>query len=284
MHSFRSYLAVFWTFARNSLVRDMTFRANFLIEAVSSVCWATMNLLFYALVYGLMDGHANGEGSLIAGWGRHQFFVFIATTMLVNTVVEALFMPNVEELSELVRGGGLDFALLKPIDAQFLVSLQKVSWSSLAKLLLAGGLMAYSLPRIPDVRLTPTTVLLYLFYVGCGALLLYSLMIALASTSIWLGRNQSLYDFWFYITNFARYPMEIYEGTYGTPLRQAFTWLVPVMVVINVPAAILARPLLAETPERTLLAAYAIVAAIVALWASRQVFLRALQSYRSASS
>ena len=32
-----SYLRVFLTFARNSLVRDMTFRTNFLIESVTSV-------------------------------------------------------------------------------------------------------------------------------------------------------------------------------------------------------------------------------------------------------
>ena len=44
---------------------------------------------------------------------------------------------------------------------------------------------------------------------------MYSLMISLASTSIWLGRNQTLYDFWFYITNFARYPMEIYQPRLG---------------------------------------------------------------------
>ena len=49
--------------------------------------------------------------------------------------------------------------------------------------------------------------MLYLFYILCGVAILYSLMISLASTSIWLGRNESLYDFWFYITNFSRYPM-----------------------------------------------------------------------------
>ena len=80
-------------------------------------------------------------------------------------------------------------------------------------------------------------------YVVLGTLILYSVMIALAATSIWLGRNQSLYDFWFYITNFSRYPMEIYDGPYGTPLRHMFTFIVPVLVVINVPAAIMAKPL-----------------------------------------
>ena len=76
-----------------------------------------------------------------------------------------------------------------------------------------------------------------------GAAILYSLTIALAATSIWLGRNQSLYDFWFYITNFARYPMEIYHRGWGVPLWGFFTFVVPVLVVVNVPARLLAQPL-----------------------------------------
>jgi ABC-2 type transport system permease protein len=109
-------------------------------------------------------------------------------------------------------------------------------------------------------------------------------MIALAATSIWLGRNQSLYDFWFYITNFSRYPMEIYDGPYGRPLRHIFTFVVPILVVINVPARVLAKPLLLWSTEGLLLAAFALAATAGSLAASRWVFQRALMSYRSASS
>ena len=173
--------------------------------------------------------------------------MFIATTILVNSLVEAFFMENAEELSELTRTGGLDFALLKPIDTQFLVSLRKISWSSLAKLVLVRRACWRTRCRGSRAcELTPLHVVLYPLYVVLGVLILYSVMIALAATSIWLGRNQSLYDFWFYITNFSRYPMEIYDGPYGTPLRHMFTFIVPILVVINVPAAILAKPLTAE--------------------------------------
>jgi ABC-2 type transport system permease protein len=276
------YLAVFLMFARNSLIRDMTFRANYIIEFVSSMAWSFMNLAFYALVYDLMQRSGNGDD--IAGWSRYEFFVFIATTILVNGIVEGLFMDNAEELSELTRTGGLDFALLKPIDTQFLVSLRKISWSSLPKLALAIGLLVYSLPRIPGLHITIAQLVLYPLYVAMGVAILYSVMIALAATSIWLGRNQSLYDFWFYLTNFSRYPMEIYSGPYGQPLRQVFTFLVPVLVVINVPAAILAKPLSAQGGERMWLAAFAVFATVACLAASRWVFQRALLSYRSASS
>jgi ABC-2 type transport system permease protein len=276
-----NYLAVFLMFVRNSLIRDMTFRANFIIETLTSLSWAAMNLAFYALVYDLIRRSGSNN---IAGWTQYEFFVFIATTILINGIVEALFMENAEELSELTRTGGLDFALLKPIDAQFLVSLRKINWSSLGKLALAVGLLAYSLPRIPRLDLSLTHVLLYAFYVILGVAILYSVMIALAATSIWLGRNQSLYDFWFYLTNFSRYPMEIYDGPYGLPLRQLFTFVVPILVVINVPAAMLAKPLTLDDPWRLGLAAFAVLAAAACLAASRWVFQRALLSYRSASS
>lgn len=275
-----NYLAVFWMFARNSLIRDMTFRTNYIIDVIFGLCWALMNLGFYTLVYRLM--YADGDGAAdIAGWSQYQFFVFIATTILVNSFVEGFFMANAEELSELTRTGGLDFALLKPIDTQFLVSLQRINWSAIPKLLLALALLAYSIPRIEGLTLHPIQFILYPLYVVMGTLILYSVMIGLAATSIWLGRNQSLYDFWFYITNFSRYPMEIYEGSFGSPLRFVFTYLIPILVVINVPAATLAKPLSATNWP---LAAFAVFATAASLAVSRWIFQRALMSYRSASS
>jgi len=128
---------------------------------------------------------------------------------------------------------------------------------------------------------TPWMIILYPFYLMCGVVILYSLMISLAATSIWLGRNQSLYNFWFYITNFARYPMEIYQRGWGRPLWGLFTFIIPVLVVVNVPARILALPMY---EGQWMLACYAVVATIFSLIGSRLIFKRALKSYRSASS
>jgi len=112
---------------------------------------------------------------------------------------------------------------------------------------------------------------------------MYSVMIILASTSIWLGRNQNLYTFWFYITNFYRYPMEIYQRSgIGMALWGTFTFVVPILVVSNVPARVLAQPL--EHGWFHWQSAYAILAAVGSVMASRWVFKKALLSYRSASS
>lgn len=279
-----SYLGVFGTFAKNSLIRDMTFRTNFIIECISSLSWIAMNLGFYLLVF----QHATEIGK-DTGWGRYEFFTFLATTWIVNALVEMFFMNNCEEFSELIRTGRLDFALLKPIDTQFLISLQRIEWSAIPNLGMGLALLGFSLWQLMTREVNPVAVspwmwVIYPAYIACGVAILYSLMISLAATSIWLGRNQSLYDFWFYITNFSRYPMEIYSGSYGAPLRFAFTYILPVMVVINVPARLLAQPSGDLGDEAFWLLFLAPSFAALSLLASRWVFRRALLSYRSASS
>ena len=275
-----SYFRVFLTFVRNSLVRDMMFPANFIIETISSFGWVMMNIGFYLLIFEYTNqiGAGSSEG---AAWGKYQFFVFIATSMLINSMVQMFFMTNADEFSELIRTGGLDFALLKPIDTQFLISLRRVEWASLANFVVAVTLMAYALPRVEGFQLTVWQVLFYPVYVAAGVGILYSLMIVLAAASVWLGRNSSIYDFWFYITTFSRYPMEIYSGPVGGWLRFICTFVFPILIVVNVPARMLAKPL---QREYWYLAIFALLATAVSLAASRWVFQRALVSYRSASS
>ena len=273
-----SYPRVAYTFLRNSLVRDMTFRANFLIDTISSMVWVLMNLGFYVLIFEYTPMIGAGTG-----WGKYEFFLFLGTTLIINSITRGLFLANAVELSEHIRNGTLDFILLKPIDTQFLVSLGRIEWSALGPLGFGVLLILYSFGHLGYVP-GPVTVVLYVFYLVCGCAIYYSLMIAMSSTAIWFGRNQSLLDFWFYITNFSRYPMEIYRGPWGDPLRWTFTFLVPVLVAVNIPARMLVRPLDIRTAADWTLPAFTIAATLAGLVVSRWIFRRALVSYRSASS
>jgi len=280
-----SYVTVFFMFLRNSIVRDLSFRSNFWIECVSSLSWVLMNLGFYLLIFSYTDSIGYKTG-----WGTYEFFVFLATTLLVNSLVQMFFMVNIQEFSELIRTGKLDFALLKPIDTQFLVSFEKVNLPSMANFLFGIVLMGVSLYQLTHRAENPVTISLgmvvgYLLFLLCGVAILYSLMIVLAASSIWLGKNSSLYDFWFYITSFSRYPMEIYRASaLGVTLQMIFTFAIPILIVVNVPARILAQPIGVDSQDQWILSGYMILATTGSLMASRWVFRQSLRSYRSASS
>ncbi len=284
------YGRVFWTFLRNALVREMTFRGNFLITVLTRAFWFGAQLTLFEIIYSNVNS--------INDWTREEYFAFMATGMLINAIVETFFMPNCANFSELIRTGNLDFALLKPIDTQFLISFEKVDIANLNQIVLAGGLLSYSIHRMRETgqlaeAISAGDVFMYLLLIAAGVTFFYSLMIILASTSIWFGRNQGLYDFWFYITVFARYPRSIYgsgergqtpggmsEWGAGDALQFSFSYIIPILLVVTVPA----RVLLSKPLDPAWLVGVAVVAPLLALVISRAVFNWSLRSYRSASS
>jgi ABC-2 type transport system permease protein len=112
----------------------------------------------------------------------------------------------------------------------------------------------------------------------CGTAIAYSFMLLLTSLSVWMVRNQSLMEMWWLFSSLARYPKEIFRGRWAEPLGNFFTFIVPILVVSNVPANVMVRLL---EPG---MVALTVAAAVFLLWLSRRFFQHALRSYRSASS
>jgi ABC-2 type transport system permease protein len=266
------YARVFRTFLRNALVREMTFRSNFIITVMTRAFYFVAQLTLFELIY--------RQVAEIDDWTRYEYFAFMATGMLINSLVEAFFMPNCANFSEMVRTGNLDFVLLKPIDPQFVVSFEKMELAMLNQTLLALGLLGYSLVRLGG-PIDPLRAGMYVLFVLVGVTFFYSLMLVLAATSVWFGRNTGLYDFWFYVTIFARYPRGIFSRSpAGEMIQFGLSYVVPILLVVTVPA----RVLLAKVLDPSWLTVVAIAAAIVGLAVSRAVFQTSLRHYRSASS
>ncbi len=272
MAAARQYRRVFATFFRNSLIRELTFRSNFLITLITRGFWFSVQVVMFDLIF--------RNVSQINDWSREEYFGFMATGMLVNAIVEAFFMPNCARFSELIRTGDLDFVLLKPIDTQFLVSLEKMELAMVSQMAFALGLLFYSI-RGANHQVTITEVAMYLILIAAAVTFFYSLMIGLAATSIFFGRNQGLLDFWFYVTIFARYPSDIYSGSPSAEVfRFLFSYVLPILLVITVPA----RVVLGKVLTPGWLGLFTLVSAAVAFAVARTVFHWSLKHYRSASS
>ena len=81
-----NYSRVFATFFHNAIVREMTFRGNLIITIFTRVFYFVAQLTLFEIIY--------RQVVAIDDWGREEYFAFIATGMLINSLVEAFFMPN----------------------------------------------------------------------------------------------------------------------------------------------------------------------------------------------
>jgi ABC-2 type transport system permease protein len=265
----RRYFRLLGALARYSLAREMAFRGNFIARISVELIWLGILLLFYRVVF--------QQTNLVAGWSEHEYLFFVGCFYALGGVIETLFLDNCNTFAELIRSGDLDFYLLRPIDEQFLITCRSIDWATVPNIFLGGGLMLLSLILLGNpVGVAQVVAFVLLF--TCGVALSYSFLVLLMSTSVWLVRNQSLYELWWLFTSLMRYPREIWRGPWALPLGWFFTFIVPAMVVVSVPASVMVKVF---EPH---LMAYTTVVTVLLLWASRRFFRFALRRYRSASS
>jgi len=84
-----SYIKVLLTFARNSLVRDMSFRMNFILQCFATMSWAAMNFGLFKIIYQFTGSIGRGTG-----WHEDEFFIFLGTIWIINCIIQTFFMAN----------------------------------------------------------------------------------------------------------------------------------------------------------------------------------------------
>jgi ABC-2 type transport system permease protein len=263
-------LKLWFSLAKFSLLGEMAFRGNFLIKVFVELLWLGLLLLFNYTVF--------RQTEMIGGWDADQYLFFIGCYFAMGGLIEMLFLDNCNQFADLVRTGDLDFFLLKPIDEQFLVSCKHIDWSCAPNVFLGLCVMGWALWS-RGWAFDPLQATLFGVVFASGAILAYGFLLILTSASVWLMRNQSLFEMWWLFTTLMRYPREIFAGTWANPAGWFFFFVVPIMLVTNVPARVMVRPLF-----EVWLAVYILAAALAVAWLSRRVFRAALQRYRSASS
>src|SRR5204863_6191428 len=151
---------------------------------------------------------------------------------------QAFFFVNVANIPELVRMGKLDSVLVLPIDSQFAVSTKQFGLDSIVNALLGAAVVCVSLSKLNMVP-NPLSVVLYVVALGFGIAVHYSIMLSLAAVSFWIVRAQGLVYGYFNFLHIARYPDVIFPRGF----RFIFGWIIPVVIVANIPARLLIKPL-----------------------------------------
>lgn len=266
---FARYFRLWFALAKFSFAREIAFRGNFLIKIFVEILWLSILLLFYDTIFAKADS--------VADWSKPEYLFFVGVHFALGGLIETFFLENCSQFADLVRTGDLDFYLLKPMDEQFLVTCRTIDWSCAPNVLMGAGVMIYALVELGR----PVGILdvgVFLVLMACGCLMAYGFLTALTTLSVWFMRNQSLMEVWWLFSTMMRYPREIFQGSLAYPVGWIFSFVIPIILVTNVPASSMVRLL---EPR---LAAYMIAATFAVLWSSRLAFRYALSKYRSASS
>ncbi|MBJ6759588.1 ABC-2 family transporter protein [Myxococcaceae bacterium JPH2] len=261
----RRYLRLLGVQLKASGLQALQYRADFLTDGATSLAWTFTALAPLLVVY--------GERPSIAGWTFSEALLVVGWFTLLQGVLEGAINPSLTGVVEHIRKGTLDFVLLKPADAQFLVSTQRfLPWRAI-NVLTGVGLFIYAfwkLGRWPSgPGLLASVVLL-----GTSTLLLYSLWILTVSAAFVVVRVDNLTYFFTSIFDAARWPSSVFRGG----LALFFTFVIPLALMTTYPA----EAMLGRLPWQSLVGA--VLGSLVFAWVARRVWLRSIGHYTSASS
>ncbi|HKX63430.1 MAG TPA: ABC-2 family transporter protein [Verrucomicrobiae bacterium] len=260
------YLTIYWALWRNSVVREMGFKTNFILWIVVELLWFALQITFISVIYSHTDH--------IADWTKWQVVMLVAASHFIQQVFTALFLTNCVEISEYIRTGRLDFMLLLPINTRFIVSLRKVDLGGFINAASAVAVMTYCARRL-EIHPSVAQLAGFLLLCGSGLLVHYSLLFLLSCVSFWTVRAQGIVWGYYNLFNISRLPDAAFHGFF----KAMFTYALPMLLVANVPAKLLLSKL-GSPFEMVLLLGLSFICFL----ASESLWRFSLRHYTSASS
>jgi ABC-2 type transport system permease protein len=177
------YLVLFGVQLRASVQVTLQYRAEFFVGMAMALFWMSWNLMPLIVLW--------GQRPTIAGWTLPEALLVTAWFTFLRALLDGAVQPSLIAVVEHIRKGTLDFVLLKPADAQFLVSTAKFEVLNIIDAAAAVAIAIYGLWRLHRVP-GPAELASALALTGAAAGLLYALAILVISAAFYVVRLDNL--------------------------------------------------------------------------------------------
>ncbi len=244
-------LRVLWTFFRLGAMNELAYRVNFITQFFQAFLSLGLALGGLAIVFNQTD--------TLAGWHPAELTALVGIYILVGGLISLVIQPSMQRFMEDIRLGTLDFMILKPEDAQFLISVRQIEIWKLIDVFLGSAVLIVALVQLgAQVGLGQAAA----FGVAllAGATIVYSFWLILATSAFWFVKTENILVIFQAMYQAGRWPVTIYPAW----LQSILTFLVPIAFAVTVPAEALTGRL--TTPTLLLAVGVAIVLFSVSRW------------------
>jgi ABC-2 type transport system permease protein len=259
------YLRLYLHFLRFSFSRAFEFRVDFYLRVLVDCVYYAVSLAFFSILY--------TKTGLVGGWTLDQAYVFVCGFMFADSLHMTVFANNMWMLPNFVNKGDLDYYLVRPVSSLFFLSLRDFAANSFVNVLIAGGLVVWSLARYPE-PLGAARVATFVLLVANGAFVMYVVRLLFITPVFWLHSSRGLDELNFSLEKLGERPHRIYTGW----VRGVLLTVLPYALLSSVPADLLFTGVSARGLAHVALVTAGLFAAAVWFWR------RGLRAYSSASS
>ena len=229
------YAGLFGVQLRMSTLAAMQYRVDFVVRGLIAFLWSALTLVPLLVVFGVRQQ--------VAGWSFPEALVVVGWFTLLRAVLEGAVSPSLTAVVEHVRKGTLDFVLLKPADAQFLVSTAKFEPWRVVDVAGALAIFVYAFRKLGPLAVARAGRDSALVFLALAVLILYSIWILVVSAAFWVVKVDNLSYLFGSLFDAGRWPIDVLRGVWRGTLLIVFTFVFPLALMTTYPAlALLGKP------------------------------------------
>jgi ABC-2 type transport system permease protein len=179
---------LFAVFFRLSAMSEMAYRANFYLQLVES-------LLIIATYLGIV-GVVFSQTDSLGGWSPAELTGLVGVYFLVMGAINLVIAPSLQRFLEDIVTGNLDYTLVKPEDAQLLVSIGEFRVWKLIDVTLGVVVLVVAIVW-QAAGIGWPTALGFGVAMLAGSTIIYSFWLMLATLAFWFIRVENILQvFW----------------------------------------------------------------------------------------
>lgn len=217
------YIQLLYVHLRLGILNELQYRVNFWVQLLQTLMGAATAIGGLAVVFSHTDS--------LKGWQAADLLALVGIYFLMRSAIHTFIQPSLQLFMEDVRQGTLDYTIIKPVDTQLLVSIRRVAIWNTFDGLMGIGVIIYALAQLSH-RLGFVDTLSFLFTLACGAVIVYSFWLMLATLVFWFIRIENILVIFESMYQAGRWPV----GIYPQFLQVLLTFMVPVAFAVTVPA------------------------------------------------
>ena len=260
----KRYLTVYVRFLKNSFAVDAEYRFSLLFKNITGLVWILGALFTLDVIF--------SQATSVAGWSRAEISLLYVSFSLSMDFFDLFLRNNFMKFSSLIRAGGLDWLLLRPINSRFLVSFMSGGLETGMAIRLPVGL--YMLYHFLPLGTPVANIVLYFVYLALGNFAVYSFIFALHTLNIWFIKLDNITTLSQTTFGFTRLPLD----SWPKAVQLFLIYIFPMGLLSNYAVlALLGRSTLAH-----LLTTVGVC--VILFIASQKFWSFALRHYSSASS
>lgn len=209
---------------------QMAYKANFVTKILSIMLMDIVGPLVVLLIY------TNTAG--VPGWSFEEFILFQGTMTLVFGFGHAFVVMMPVRVLEDVREGHFDQHLIRPFNTLTYFLFSSPDLDGTAEIFVGLVLISWAFVKL-GLSILSLHFLIYVFLILIAFLFQCAIMIMISALAFLFVKSFALFDIMFTLSNFARYPLNIYSGGFEFFL----TFLFPIAISAFYPVEVLLRGL-----------------------------------------